>query len=178
LVLSCSTDTFTGDDAGGDGSGANDGTASDGGGTDGGGVSDGSKIDAIVSEGGTSDASAGCLNLGQTSGCGSGAWCTGEACCATEAGAQCTGSSCLGTAFMCRDTADCATLDAGVLSCCLNNAAVTPDICPRQIKSGAAACAISCPSYKLCNSTSECQNLKTCQRATVPGSGENVGICL
>jgi hypothetical protein len=166
VVLACSTDTFVGDDGG-------EGGVNDGGG-------DSSQADVLVGEGGTADANNNCLNGGQTSNCGNNGWCTGETCCATEGGAQCTNNSCNGTTFSCRNTADCATADAGILTCCLNNATITPDVCPRGIKGGQSACTSLCAGYKLCSSSSECGGAKLCERASIGGAanGITVGICL
>lgn len=165
-LLGCSTDTFSGDDAGDAGDGGNDGPA----------------IEAGKGEGGATDAGT-CLNGNQTSGCGGGGWCnTSEECCANDSGAQCTTStSCSGTSFMCRNTADCPIGDAGVFTCCLNNAVLAFDVCPRTIKGGQAACATSCSGsgYKLCSTTADCPGAKTCQRANVGGNDSiTVGVCL
>jgi len=171
-MLACSTDTFTGEDAGDDGGSTdarNDGTSADG-----------ASIDASA-EGGVIEASTSCLNLGSKSGCGSGSWCTNALCCANDAGAQCTNNLCNGTTFACRDTQDCSGNDSGTFVCCLINAGLTADVCPRQIKGGQAACILqtSCAGYKLCNTGSECPGTKSCERANIGGdAGISIGICL
>jgi hypothetical protein len=178
LVLSCSTDTFIGDDSGVDGGGGPGDVRADGPPT-----ADG----PIANEGGGTDGGTNpCLNLGNLTGCGSGNssnWCTSpNVCCASDNGAQCS-SACSGASLACRDTDDCnvtTTPDAAVLVCCLVGSTIAPDSCPRGLSGGQSTCSASCPSpgIKLCKTSSECSGVKTCQKISAGKGAVQFGACL